>query len=142
MLFFRVILVIGPETLRLDGLDGRRAGADRMIETGERGGEDRQAHHSRKGTQPHEVIWTLTNAIVASRCLNVVAELGVADIIGDEPVTANDLASQCGADADALGQALRLLAANGIFEHGGDAFRHTPASQLLRSDLLGHARSS
>jgi hypothetical protein len=32
---------------------------------------------------PHEAIWTLTNGVVASRCLHVVAELGVADHIGD-----------------------------------------------------------
>jgi hypothetical protein len=34
--------------------------------------------------QPHEVIWMLTNAGVASRCLHVVAELGVADAVDDE----------------------------------------------------------
>jgi C-methyltransferase len=54
--------------------------------------------------QPHEVIWTLTNAAVASRCLHVVAELGVADAVGDEPASAEALASRCGADADALGK--------------------------------------
>ena len=83
---------------------------------------------------PHEIVWTLTNAVVASRCLHVVAELGVADDMGDEPVSAETLASRCGADADALDRGLRLLAAHGIFEREGDGFRHTPASQLLRSD--------
>jgi hypothetical protein len=34
--------------------------------------------------QPHEAIWTLTNGVVASRCLHVVAELGVADHIAGE----------------------------------------------------------
>ena len=47
--------------------------------------------------QPHEIIWTLTNAEIASRCLHVVAELGVADAVGDESVTAAALASTCGA---------------------------------------------
>ena len=52
--------------------------------------------------QPHEVMSTLTNAVVASRCLHVVAELGVADDVADEPVSAQALAAGCGADAGAL----------------------------------------
>jgi hypothetical protein len=84
--------------------------------------------------QPHEVVWTLTNAVVASRCLHVVAELGVADDVADEPVSARELAANCGADAEALERALRLLAAHGVFERADDGFRHTPASELLRSD--------
>ncbi|HTE63587.1 MAG TPA: methyltransferase, partial [Solirubrobacteraceae bacterium] len=84
--------------------------------------------------RPHEAVWTLANAFVASRCLHVVAALGVADAIGDDPVPAPELASRCGADADALGRVLRLMAAHGIFEADGGGFRHTPASRLLRSD--------
>ena len=84
--------------------------------------------------QPHEVMWTLTNAVVASRCLHVVAELGVADDVADEPVSAEQLAAGCGADAEALDRALRLLAAHGVFERANGGFRHTPASELLRSD--------
>jgi O-methyltransferase domain len=89
-------------------------------------------------TQPDEIIWTLTTAVVASRCLHVIAALGVADEIGDEPVSTPELASRCGADADALGRMLRLVAAHGVFECDGAGFRHTPASRLLRSD---HPRS-
>ena len=84
--------------------------------------------------QPHEVVWTLTNAVVASRCLHVVAELGVADDVADEPVSAKELAARCGAEAEALDRALRLLAAHGGFERADGGFRHTPASELLRSD--------
>jgi C-methyltransferase len=83
---------------------------------------------------PHEIIWTLTNAFIASRCLHVIAALGVADEIGDDPVSTPELASRCGADADALGRTLQLIAAHGVFEADGDGFRHTPASRLLRSD--------
>jgi hypothetical protein len=88
--------------------------------------------------QPHEIIWTLTNAVVAATCLHLVAELGVADQVGDEPVSVEELASGCGADPDALGRVLRLLAAHGIFEHRAGAYGHTEASRLLRSD---HAMS-
>ena len=85
-------------------------------------------------TQPHEVIWNLTTAYVSSRCLHVVAELGVADQIADEPLTAAALAARCHVDVGALDRVLQLLAAHGIFERDGDRFGHTPASQLLRSD--------
>jgi O-methyltransferase len=84
--------------------------------------------------QPHEILWTLTTAVVPSRCLHIVAELGVADDVGEDPVSAAQLASGRGVDADALDRVLRLLAAHGIFERDGDGFRHTPASELLRSD--------
>jgi hypothetical protein len=83
---------------------------------------------------PHEVIWGLAHGFVASRCLHVIATLGVADEIGEDPVSTPELASRCGADADALERTLRLLAAHGIFERAGDGFRHTPASRLLCSD--------
>ena len=84
--------------------------------------------------QPHENVWTLTNALVASRSLHVVAELGVADHIGDEAVSIKELATACGADPDALDRVLRLLATHGIFEPQRDGYGHTEASRLLRSE--------
>jgi C-methyltransferase len=88
--------------------------------------------------QPHEVIWTLTNAVVVSSSLHVVAELGVADHIGDDPVGVSELASRCGADPDALDRVLRLLTTHGVFSDSGGAYEHTEPSRLLRSD---HPRS-
>jgi C-methyltransferase len=83
---------------------------------------------------PHEIVWELTTAVVPSRCLQVVAELGVADQIGDEPASVKELAAACAADMGALDRALRLLSAHGIFEPQGDAYGHTEASRLLRTD--------
>lgn len=83
---------------------------------------------------PHEIVWTLTNAVVASRSLHVVAELGVADQVADDSVSIEELAAGCGADLDGLDRVLRLLAACGIFERSADGYRHTEASRLLRSD--------
>ena len=34
--------------------------------------------------RPHEIVWALINNFIASRSLQVVADLGVADHIGDE----------------------------------------------------------
>jgi C-methyltransferase len=84
--------------------------------------------------QPHETIWGLATATVASRTLHVVAELGVADHIDDAPVLAKELAARCGADEGALDRALMLLASHGVFDRVGDAYAHTDASRLLRSD--------
>ncbi len=84
--------------------------------------------------QPHETIWTLTNAVIPSTCLHVIAELGIADYIGDAPAAESELASRCGVDADALGRILGLLSDYGVFERADGGFRHSPASELLRTD--------
>src|SRR5687767_5977842 len=68
------------------------------------------------------------------RCLHVVADLGVPDALDETPRTAAYLAASVGAQSDALGRVLRLLAAHGVFECQGDTFRHSPASRLLRAD--------
>lgn len=84
--------------------------------------------------QPHETIWALATATVPSRTLHVLAELGVADHIANDPVSAKELAAKCGAAEGALDRALKLLAAHGVFDRVGDAYAHTDASRLLRSD--------
>jgi hypothetical protein len=88
--------------------------------------------------RPHEIVWRLTNGVVLSKCLHAVAELGVADCIDSEASSADELAARCGAHAGALDRVLRLLAEHGVFEVVDGGFRHTPASELLRTD---HARS-
>ena len=50
------------------------------------------------------------------------------------PRTAAELAAVVGADPDALGRMLRLLAAHGVFALHGAVIGHTAASRLLRSD--------
>jgi C-methyltransferase len=89
-----------------------------------------------------QLVWGLANAGVTSRCLQVVAELGVADRIDDqEPVPVAALASSCAVDVDALDRLLRLLAVHGVFERDVDGrYGHTPASRLLRSDSAGSMR--
>jgi O-methyltransferase domain len=70
-----------------------------------------------------------------SRCVHVVASVGVADALGEEAGPVAALASKVDCNAEALNRVLRLLAAHGIFESGGDGFyQHNEASSLLRSD--------
>ena len=66
--------------------------------------------------------------------MHVVADFGVADALQDEPASGEELARRTGLNADALGRMLRLLVAHGIFAGTRDAYTHTPASRLLRSD--------
>jgi C-methyltransferase len=84
--------------------------------------------------QPHEIVWALSNAEFAARCLHVVADLGVADLIEDEPVSVDVLAEACEVDADALERVLRLLTSHGVFDRRPDGYGHTPSSRLLRDD--------
>jgi C-methyltransferase len=83
---------------------------------------------------PHALIWTITNAGVAARSLHVVASLGVADRLDDEPVPVGELARLCDVDPDGLDRVLRLLAAHRVFDLGPNGYTHTAASRLLRSD--------
>jgi hypothetical protein len=83
---------------------------------------------------PHEQIWALTNAYVPAACLHLVADLGVADRIGEDAVPVAELAAALDADPDALDRILSLLAAYGVFERTAEGFGHTAASRLLRCD--------
>jgi hypothetical protein len=87
---------------------------------------------------PYEAVWQLTNATIASHCLFIAAELGVADHIDDRPVSVATLAARCGVDADSLNRVLRLLETYGLFAHRSGGYAHTEASRLLRAD---HPRS-
>lgn len=81
-----------------------------------------------------ETILQLAGGSVLPRCLHAVANLGIADALGDTPQSAASLAAATGTHAEALARALRLLAANGVFAHAEGLFSHTPASRLLRTD--------
>ena len=74
----------------------------------------------------------------ASRCLHVVAELGIADLLGDQPQSTEALAKASGTQPRALYRVLRLLASMGIFKWEQGAWHQTEASLFLRS---GHPAS-
>ena len=71
---------------------------------------------------------------ILSRCLHVVADLGVADVLDETPRTAGELAALVDAHPRSLGRVLTLLAAHGVFDVQGERFCHSPASRLLISD--------
>lgn len=84
---------------------------------------------------PFDTVQQVAGGYCVARCLHVVADLGIADFLDEVPRAAVELAADANVHADALGRALRLLSAHGIFAaHGAGIFGHTPASRLLRSD--------
>jgi hypothetical protein len=85
-------------------------------------------------TSPFDTLFQIAGGHMLVRSLHAVADLGVADALGENPATISALAKATDANADALGRILRLLAANGVFELRGDTVSHSPASDLLRSD--------
>lgn len=92
-------------------------------------------------TDPSQTVLDLTRAYWSSRCLHVVAELGVADALDEVPRTAEELAARTGADAGALRRVLRALVHRGIFELKAGRFAHNEASRLLRTGVPGSLRS-
>jgi hypothetical protein len=90
---------------------------------------------------PVQLVWGMINSNVLARCVQVVAEYGVADALADRPMGAADLAEQTGMNADALRRMLRLLAAHNVFTHEAEVYHHTPASRLLRTDHPHSMRS-
>ena len=87
-------------------------------------------------TEPHPVstLLQIAGGYALSRCLHVVANLGVADALEETPRTADELAASVGAHPDALDRVLRLLSAHGVFERRGDTFQHSPPSRMSRTD--------
>jgi hypothetical protein len=77
-----------------------------------------------------------------SQSLSVAARLNVADLLADGPKAIDAVASQAGANADALYRMLRALASVGVFsECGSKTFSNTPLSEVLRSDAPNSMRS-
>ncbi len=87
---------------------------------------------------PEARMWLLATGHYLPRCLHVLAEIGVADTIGDTPAPIETIADAVGGHADSLARMMRLAAAHGIFERRSEGWAHTPLSELLRSD---HPRS-
>jgi O-methyltransferase domain/Dimerisation domain len=88
---------------------------------------------------PAAALMRLTNGYQVSQAIHVAAELRLADFVGGEPVTADEIAPRVGAHARSLYRLLRALSTVGIFcETDDKRFVGSPMSNLLRTD---HPRS-
>jgi len=83
---------------------------------------------------PFETLRQISGGYCLARSVHVLAELNVADALGETAQSAAELAKVVGADAGALSRDLRLASAHGVFAQEGDHFRHSAASRMLRSD--------
>ncbi len=83
----------------------------------------------------------LATAYWASRALHVLAEIGVADQLGEEPQTADALAAKLGVKAQPLERMMRAVAGHGVFEMRPEGFAHNAASLSLRTDVPGSMRA-
>jgi hypothetical protein len=92
-------------------------------------------------TEAFDLILQLTRGYLAPRCLHVVAELGIADHIGESARSLIELAEATATNPDALARTLGLLATQGVFAATGNGYEHTAASRLLRSDHPDSMRS-
>jgi hypothetical protein len=88
---------------------------------------------------PAVTLLRLINGYQVSQAIHAAAVLGIADIVGEQPVATEDIAARVGADRQALHRLLRALTTVGIFHQASDReFTASPLSELLRTD---HPRS-
>ena len=84
------------------------------------------------------MIW----GIHISRCVYAVAELGIADLLADGPMSSAELARVTDTHEPSLYRVLRVLAALGVLEeHGGRSFGLTVVGERLRRDAPVGMRS-
>jgi hypothetical protein len=88
-----------------------------------------------------KIVAMMSGAWIA-QAIAAAAELGIADQLGDEPVSTAQLADHCGAHPESLYRLMRALASVGIFaEADSGRFTLTPLAAALRSDAPGSVRA-
>ncbi|CAN5335391.1 methyltransferase [soil metagenome] len=92
---------------------------------------------------PRDALLRMTNAHEVSQAIHVVATLGIADLLKEEPRSAEGLAKDTGTHAPTLYRLLRALASVGVFveETDGGRFGSTPVGEYLRTDAPGSLRA-
>jgi hypothetical protein len=101
------------------------------------------ALHATSVVPPQAVLLGMANAFLISRALQVAAELGIADSIGAEGASVDELVGLTGCDGPSLYRLLRMLASHGIFSEDHDGrFRSTELSEPLRSESRGSVRDT
>ena len=90
---------------------------------------------------PVDTLMEISMGFSMCQSLHVIAELGIADALGETPLSADALARATGTHPGALNRALRVLSAYGVFAAQDGVYAHTPASRLLRSDHPQSMRS-
>jgi hypothetical protein len=95
-----------------------------------------------KITPPPFRLIQIGSAFWQSRALYVAARLDIATMLGDEHLSADEIAARVLAESDAVYRLLRLLAALGVFEEVSPrVFRNNGLSDYLREDNPKNVRA-
>jgi hypothetical protein len=91
---------------------------------------------------PQAVLYRMAVGHYVSRALALMAKLGIADLLADGPLGADDLARETETHAGALRRVLRLLASVGVLtEEENGRFANTALGEFLRADTPDSARA-
>lgn len=97
---------------------------------------------SAPSARPSSALLDMIAGARVSQAIYVAAQLGIADLLSTDPLSAEDLAARCNANAPSLRRVLRALASLGVFEEDARGrFGLTPIAESLRSDAPGSLRS-
>lgn len=90
----------------------------------------------------HVGILQLMNGVFVAGTVSCLAQLGIPDLVEAAPQSAEELASQIGADPQALYRLMRATASVGVLSEGPDGrFSQTPMSAVLRSKATPSLRA-
>ncbi|MGD6755277.1 methyltransferase [Streptomyces sp. BH105] len=94
----------------------------------------------RDQSDSYELLHLIQGAVV-TQAIAVVAKLGVADVLAEGPLAADEIAARVGADPRATHRILRALAGHGVFAVREDGrYEQTPLSDKLREDAQDSMR--
>jgi len=86
------------------------------------------------GPAPYVEMMRMLHAPLITQALVVAAELGIADLVADEPRTVESLAAEVHVDPDGLYRVLRALAGSAVFsEVSARTFGSTPLAETLQA---------
>jgi hypothetical protein len=92
---------------------------------------------------PPFVLYRMITGFYVSQAIQVVARLGIADLLSSDPLDAIDLAQRSETHAPSLKRVLRLLAAADVFtENSEGRFALTPIGDYLRAGVPGSMRAA
>ena len=89
---------------------------------------------------PRARMMGLVGGFMVTQALGMVARLGIADLVREQPRSPEELAAATGTDPDSLRRVLRALASIGVFEHVDGVVHQTELSALLCEGAVGSVR--
>jgi hypothetical protein len=89
---------------------------------------------TRRMVPPEVGLLELASGFMATHAIYAAAKLGIADVLANGPLSADEVAAEVGSNPDATHRLLRACAAFGVFREGPDGrFGLTPLANELRS---------